>query len=295
MQASPDSVSHIEQRTRLAPTWLYKTLIVALGFIALGAWGLADALWIYPKRGSTAAEAFEHQYLSQLQVAGTLTNDTATITDPAATLDRLRAKSKELSGTGSGLAPLEKAKLDWLTQLKLISKLEPANTAFPRDDFRVDDKGVSQRVASAPERYDTLKTTWTAGADGKARKSQPLDWYDIPVQWLFVAVGGLVGPWMLLNILRAKGKVYRWNEATKQLTLPTGDSFTPADITDVDKSKWHKFYITFKIRPSHPSLANKDVTLDLYHHVPLEEWALAMEAAAELSTTPAAVLPPTTS
>jgi hypothetical protein len=285
MQATTESVPtpapQGEQSTRLAGRWLFKMLAVSIGFIGLGIWGLADALVIYPKRGAVAAEAFEHQYLSQLQVTGTLTNDSATIADPAGTLDRLRVKSKELAGSGTGLAALEKARLDWLTQLKLISKLTPTNPSFPRDDFRMGDTGSPTRVASAPERYEELKTKWTAGADGKAPKSQPLEWYDLPVQWLFVIVGGLIGPWMIFSVLRAKSKVYKYDAATKRLTLPGGQSITPADITDVDKSKWDKFYITFAIANTHPQLGGQKVTLDLYHHVPLEEWALELEAASK--------------
>jgi hypothetical protein len=285
MQATTDNPTSLGiQHTTLARPWLLKTLIVAIAFIALGVWGLVDALVIYPKRGATAAEAFEHQYLSQLQTAATLTNDTAKVEDPVATLDRLRTKSREAAGSGSAVAPLEKARLDWLTQLKLIGKLVPANTTFPRDDFRMNDQGQATRVASAPERYESLKAKWTAGADGKVPKSQPLDWYDIPVQWIFVLVGGIAGPWMLANIMRAKNKVYKYDDNSKHLTLPTSESFGPSDIVDVDKSKWDKFYITFKIRDGHPTLAGKSITLDLYHHVPLEDWALAMESASNVGT-----------
>ncbi len=268
------------QRTRLAPRWLYKTLIVAMGFLALGVWGFVDAIIIYPKRGAVAAESFEHQYLGQLQASGTLTNDTATIADPVATLDRLRTKQRELSGSGSGMPPTDKARLDWLTQLRHIGRLTPAYTSFPRDDFRKNDDGSPVRVASAPERYEALKTAWSASADGKERKSQPLDWYDMPVQWVFVVVGGIVGPLMLLSVLRAKSKVYTWDAAAKRLTLPTGHTLVPADIVDVDKSKWDKFYITFKVRDGHATLSGQSVTLDLYHHVPLEDWALELEKGA---------------
>jgi hypothetical protein len=274
--AGSEATGAEQLRTRLAPKWFVKTVVIAAGFLLLGLWGLADALVIYPKRGSTAAESFEYQYLSQLSAANSLTNTSATIADPAQTLDRLRTKQRELSGTS--LPPIEKASLDWLTQLRHIGQLQPAATSFPREDFRVGDDGAPVKVLSAPERYTELKARWTAGADGKERKSQPLDWYDLPVQWVFVAVGGIVGPLMIASVLKAKTRVYRWNTQAKRLTLPTGETIEPSDIVDVDKSKWDKFYITFRVRDGHPTLSGKDLTLDLYHHVPLEDWALELEA-----------------
>lgn len=60
------------------------------------------------------------------------------------------------------------------------------------------------------------------------------------------------------------------------LTLPGGESITPDDVAEFDKRKWDKFLFFFKIKPDHATLGGREIKLDLYQYVPLEDWAVAM-------------------
>ncbi len=64
------------------------------------------------------------------------------------------------------------------------------------------------------------------------------------------------------------------------LGLPGGHSLTPADLTDVDKRKWDKFFVSLVVKPGHATLGGKEVALDLLRYEPLEDWVLEMEKAA---------------
>lgn len=262
------------QTTVVNKKWALKMTLIAVAFLGLFIWGVVDAIVVYPKRGARAAEFSEFQHLAELQKAGKLSNDQASIKDPSAELDKLLAKQKN---DPASLAADERAVLDWLTQLKLISRLDPANTSFPRADFRIEE-GKPVAVGSADERLVQLRDRYTkADASGQIKAPSPLSWWDIPSQWAIAAVGIAVALWMIALMLRVRSISYAWDPATKTLTLPGGSTLVPADIVEFDKSKWEKFYISLVTREDHPTFKGAAVELDLYRHVPLEDWVLEME------------------
>lgn len=256
------------QQSRMSKKWILKLSVIALAFIAFGFWGLADAIWVYPKRGIAAAEFYELYYLRQLSTDRPPLDRRAGIDDPAARLADLKAKGD------SGVTAVERYQRDWLTQLQLVGRLSPDYTAIPRS--QPDQVEVTDAVA----RLDALSKEWGTSGSGKERKSNPLSWYDIPAQWLIMACGLGIGLWIIGVLILARRKTYGWEAATQRLHLPGGASFVPDDIAEVDKRKWHKFYVTINLKPSHPQLGGKGIELDLMRYEPVEEWVLAMEKTA---------------
>lgn len=233
--------------TTLHKPWVRKMMIFAAIALILGSWGLYDAVYLYPKRGREDASYKQFKYLEQAELAGRLA--TATIEDPKERLEGLEAQS---SG-GTGLDPLSQAKKAWLVSLSRVGMLKPQHST----------------IAEPTQSLRELKAVWS----GKDKPSE-LAFYDLPFQWFvtFAGYGGLV--WVLLKIARAKGTVYQWDRASQTLTLPGGRRLTPADLAEVDKRKWHKFFVTLNTKAGAP------VTLDLLKFHPLEEWVLEMERTA---------------
>lgn len=258
-----------ELTTRVSKRWSIKMLVIGLVVFGFGIWGLVDATYVYPNRGKQAAEWLEWQYLDVLSRDGALIN--AGVTDPKATLDSL---SQSLAAKGS-LGTTDRALFDWLEQLSFAGVLDgPTATAIPRTDFRGD------QVDAARTRLETLAPRWTS-ASGAAKKSpNRLSRWDIPVQWLITVGGVVAGLWIFLLIARVRAIKFKWNPVTQQLTLPGGGTVTPSDIDNLDKRKWHKFYVTMHIKQGHATMGGKAVELDLLRHEPLEDWVLAMEKTA---------------
>lgn len=242
-------------RTRVGKAWLRKMIAFLLLLIGFGCWGLYDATYLYPQRGIRHASYAQYDYLKLAKDKDRL-GSLRPIDDPKA--ERKRLDDAKKAGT---IDSLDQAKLVWLDALSNVGKLNTKETQIP--DARV--------------RLDELAKEWTS-TDGKARaQPKPLAAYDIPVQWLFTAIGLGGGLWLLFHILNITRKSYNWDPATQRLGLPSGASIVPADIEDFDKRKWDKFLIFLKIAPSHPQLGGREVKLDLYHHDPLEQWVLEME------------------
>jgi len=238
-------------------SWLIKQVIIILVLLTFGFWGLLDAFVIYPKRGREAAEFLELQYLQQATAPGTV--ESPSIADPAAEL----AKLKEAND--ASLSPLRRARREWLTALKNVGDLKAEHT----------------EITSASDRMRELTAKWTAGEDGKQPSvPKPLNSYDIPVQFVIMAVGWGGGVWCLAVLMGALRNKYRWEASTQTLTLPNGTSFTPGDVEDFDKRKWDKFLVFVKFKESFTPLAGQEIKIDLLRHVPVEEWILAMEKTA---------------
>lgn len=247
------------ETTTLNRGWLTKMVIIAAALLGLGLWGLYDALVAFPNRGAAHAEFTEWRYLEAANEAGRLL--AADEPDPGAALARLNA---DRAGLRSRLAEqpegsfayretsMDIAKLDWLTSLSRIGRVDAAHTTFqnPRD------------------RLDSLKTAWE-----KRNQPKPLAAYDIPAQWVFVILGFGGFGWIMLIIARTRRRTFRYKPASSELTLPSGRAFTPADIAELDKRKWHKFYVTLRFKEG----KGEPVTLDLLRHKPLEDWVLEME------------------
>lgn len=246
------------QTTSMNAKWRFKMIIFAIILLGLGVYGLYDATTAYPNRGYRAAESLEYDYLKYLDGSGRLSDTAASIEDPRAELARL----SDLTTGVDGL------KRKWLTQLSYLNKLTPEHTRIPRTDFFKGGVSKGGEIASASARLEALKS---------APHAEPLDAYDIPVQWLICATGLVWCLYILSLIAKVARRSYSWDPASKRLTIPGGASFTPADLLEIDKRKWHKFYVTLTIKPDHPQLGNKSIELDLLRFVPLEDWVLEME------------------
>jgi len=233
--------------TTLHKPWTRKMLIFAAIALILGAWGLYDAIYLYPKRGREDASFKQFKYLEQADAAGRLA--TASIDDPAERLEGLKAQA---SG-GSGFDPLSQAKQSWLVSLSRVGMLTPEHS----------------KIAEPARSLTDLRKVWS-GQD----KPSELAFYDLPFQW-FVTVtgfGGLI--WVLAKVVAARGRTYRWERASQRLTLPGGRSIVPGDLAEVDKRKWHKFFVTLSTKSGEP------IKLDLLKFYPLEQWVLDMERTA---------------
>jgi hypothetical protein len=256
--------------TSLNKGWLIKLVVIAVALLGLGCWGLYDALIAFPARGANHAEFTEWRYLQAANEAGRLL--TASDENPGESLTRLRTDRNRLrdrlAETPEGTlayreTAMDLAKFEWLTSLSRIGRVNTDYTTFeqPRD------------------RLDELTQEWETRTQPK-----PLAAYDIPSQWVFVVCGFGGFGWIALIILRAKGVQYSYKPATLELTLPSGRSFTPSQISEVDKRKWHKFFVTLRFKEG----AGAPVTLDLLRHKPLEDWILEMEKQTDGYEAPAA-------
>jgi hypothetical protein len=268
MTDSPAAAPDLET-SRLSRKWTLKMVITAVLLLGLGLWGLYDATVRYPQRGSDAAEYLEYQYLQQL---ATDHRDYPKLDDPAAELAKLEKRDKE----GPTLSTSERALMDWLEQLQIIGKLDAANTKIPRTDFRKE-LGNGVPVNDTGQRLAYLKQRWTSGAP---RASAPLSRYDILMQWLITVAGAGFGLYLVFLLVTARTRVYRWEPVRQELTLPGGGSLLPEHIAEFDKRKWHKLFITLRVKPDHPQLSGKAVEIDLLRYEPVEDWVLAMERTA---------------
>jgi hypothetical protein len=253
---TPTTANPLSTSTNKA--WRRKMIIFALILVGLGLYGLFDAAYAYPRRGYRAAESLERDYLKYLSDASRLSDTAASIDDPAAELSRTAA------ATSGGDVLVQR----WLTQLAFVNKLTPEHTKIPRADFFADGASKGGPIESAAARLEALRA---------APHAEPLQSYDIPVQWLICLVGFLWGAYILGLLARVARRSYSWDPVAKRLTIPGGISFTPADILEIDKRKWHKFFVTLTLKPDHPQLGGKALELDLLRFVPLEDWVLEME------------------
>jgi hypothetical protein len=251
------------QRTRLARRFIIKSLLFFLACAAFGGWFLYDAMVAYPRRGEQYAEYSKLEYLKacrdQVQMGR------ASVDDPAAEYERLRANASAIrsaasgSGPGAGTAIVEQARLEWLEALSIIGRLDPAHT----------------RISDPYAELNRLDAIWANRPAPAKLKS-----YDVPSQWIFAVVCSGIALWVLGLFVAVASKRYAWDSATRTLTLPGGKRLTPSDLAEVDKRKWHKFIVDLKIRDGHEHLGGQTVRLDLYRYEPLEEWVLELERAA---------------
>lgn len=248
--------------TSLNRRWLFKMAMILLLTGGLGIWGAYDGLYLYPKRGIEDAEFKLKLYLEASEKAAMLFQ--SSVDDPAAELDELRAKHRDIT-----TAPeLDRAKYLWLSSVSLVASLDrlaEENSA-----------GGGPATALTPTRFPDPGATLAALRKKWDQKSPPvaLSAFDIPVQYVFMVVGIGAAAWLILHIARSARMKYRYDPASGRLTLPSGKSFVPTDIDDIDRRLWHKFYVTIKLLPE---AGADEVRLDLLRFTPLEEWFLNME------------------
>lgn len=272
-EAQANELALSQTSTRLNKKWWLKMAAIAAVAIGLGLYFLVDGAVMYPNRGKEAAEFMEYSYLDVLEKdssRGGLTSHTG-IPDPAARLEQILERER----TQGKLDEVEQAQKTWLENLKIVNKLVPEATAIPRTNYK---DGVS--VESAQGRLDELRKRWTTGSGEKKKSPSPLSAFDIPSQWIGMVVSLVTGFWILVVMLKSKGKVFKWDRAARRVTMPTGESFVPEDIEEIDKRKWDKLYVTFKFRKEHPTLGGKSIEFDLLRYEPLEAWLIDMEKTA---------------
>jgi len=239
--------------TTTGRSWMLKQLGIGLMFLAFGVWGYLDATVVYPNRGERSTEYLKFQYLQQAkrEMASGAQWPAMSVEDPVGEFAKLAKTDR------GSLSSLELARRDWLESLSIIGKLGRDRTT----------------VANPQSEFDKLSAEFTnlAGAP------KPLAGYDIPVQWLIFAIGTGVGV-VMLGILFAVSRVrYKWDAASLTLHLPDGATLNVADCEDFDRRKWDKFLMFIKVKPGHPSLGGREIKLDLYRYVPLEDWVVEME------------------
>jgi len=171
------------------------------------------------------------------------------------------------------MRPLEQTKLDWLKALTLI---ESFDAVAGQNQQAAAAKAAGEPFEDTPSFFknpgDTMRALVAEHNKPKAKAPKPLAKHDIPVQYIIMAAGLVAGLWILLIVVRVRGVSYRYEPSTMTLELSNGRKVTPAMIADVDKRLWHKFFVTL-----HFIDGSKTAKLDLYVHVPLEEWVLEME------------------
>lgn len=273
--------------TTLGRSWLTKTLIFTIVLLAFGTWGLADALYFYPRRGERHAARELTEHLEALDAAGNLTATNLTITDPKAELARLKARERDIAaaikmgGPSGRTAMADQTRREWLESLALMWALRPEPRLVHTEkgpptrkhyfDMR---EGKGYTVSGSGGRTDldprALKDL-LVDAMKKTTPATPLSGFDMLFQWVFVVLGYGGGAWMLLTLVRAVSKKYHWDAATQTLTLHDGRKITPADIKEIDKRRWHKFFVTLVLNDG------ATYELDLLRYQPLEDWVLEME------------------
>lgn len=276
------------QTCTLNRSWLLKIGVFMLVMIGFGTWAVLDAVWLYPARGLSDASVKLRDWFVAAEKAGKLRTDVIVVADPAAERTRLKGKEEELRLAARGEtmqareAQMDLAKLEWLdalarawrsnTALKPLGELKSPDRTLKYDMTKAE--GVS--IAKGDQAKSTLSLQALAGeltnVWNTTKQPKPLSGFDMPVQFLFIVLGYGIGLYLLFLILKAKALAgqFQWESSTQRLTLPGGASFTPAEIDDLDKRLWHKYYVTIATKGgSHK--------LDLLRYVPLEDWVLAME------------------
>jgi len=250
--------------TRLNRKWYLKLIIFLVVLVFFGFYGLYDATIAYPARGRRVAEFQLKQYLELCDAAGVL-ETRASVPDPVAELDALRAQERELraavatAGASASDAQIRLARLEWLRALRIVGDLDPAHTVLADPRARLAELAASLANRNPPKKLSA---------------------YDIPVQWVFVVVGLGGGLWIGTLIFAVSRRKFGWDPAEQRLYLPDGSSIVPADVADFDKRKWDKFLVFLRIKPGHERHAGKELRLDLLRVAPLEAWVLTMERTA---------------
>ncbi len=275
---------------KLNRTWVLKMTVFLVVLLAFGFWALYDAAILYPNRGLQFASYQLKEYLAAADKAGFLRSDRIASADPAADLSALSARlsdlrsaaAKDSSSQESRTATMDLARYEWLSALERCWKLTPSAKPLGEimspskrtlwvDVAKGDGYSTSMDGTHAPlsvqALYNDLLAYWSGA------RPTPLSAFDLPVQWLFVAVGFGLGAYLIFLLVRCKTQAIRtrFEPETQRLSLPSGASFVPADLEDLDKRLWHKYFVIAILKDS------SQHKLDLLRYVPLEDWVLEME------------------
>jgi hypothetical protein len=312
------------QATHLNRTWLLKMIVFLVLLVGFGSWGLYDAVVVYPRNGEADASFKLKSLLEVAAKEGRLTPAELRVEDPRRALADLSARAERERRNRGAAAPadklsdFDKARFEFLQALDRVWRLQaPEIPAYrvrrtligptgqeviggigaatqarqqevqvvfqPRDAAAFSIARGGQRT---PETLDTVLRELTEHWK-TAKAPKPLAFYDLPSQWLFVAIGYGGGLYLAGLIGWTGSRKYRYDKSEHCLVLPGGAQIRPADVAEFDKRRWHKYFLTLRLRDG------RAIRLDLLRHVPLEDWVLSMEriafpeAAAEAEAGPA--------
>lgn len=246
------------QTSGIGVRWARRMIIFGVLLFGLGIWATADAFYVYPKRGKAFAEWAEMQYLVLLKEEArngrAVFEQDARVNDPVAELQRLEADEASRAAR-----PSTQAKYDWLKALSVVGELKPENTNYRGD--------------MGPREREEQLSQALAGRDQPA----PLRGYDIPSQYFMMLIGFGFGAYILFLVVKVGMTKYRWEPATRTLTLPGGAAIRPGDLDEIDKRKWDKFIVFLIIKPGVDKVGGSSVRVDTFRHSKVEEWILEME------------------
>lgn len=255
----------------LGKRWVRKMAIFIVILLAFGGWGFYDAVWVYPARGERFATWAKLAYLEAAEAAdredfGIFIRE-ASVPNPAEEIARLsQAEQRQRNGADASntqsprrlRAIMLNTRLTWLEGLSRIGQVTPERTT------------IENPRAELARLKSELST---------ASQPKPLAYWDIPMQWMIMAVCWAFALFLIIRAIGVASRKYRWQPETMTLTLPgkRGGAITPDDLEEVDKRKWDKFIVFLKIKASHPTLGGQEIRCDTYQYDELEEWILAME------------------
>jgi hypothetical protein len=258
------------QTTRLSRRWLLKISIFLIGLPLFGALGLYDGLIKYPRRGELDASVRLSRFLDENPVF-------TKVETPRETFAQLKERQDE---GARGLSDEESALLEFLASLDRLWRLDAKTLELPiadaegRPETWDISRGEAFVTAAGERKYELVSETRSAlrAHWDTAKKPAPLDSkFDIAFQWALVVVCFGLWPWPIWLVVKAMRTRYRWDANEQRLTLPDASSFTPDEIAEFDKTRWHKFYVTVHLKDG------RAMTFDLLRHEPLEEWIKQME------------------
>lgn len=255
-QSSTGAAQGGERTTSLNRRWVLKMCAFLLAMLVLGVWGAYDAFWLYPQRGLDSAEYLQMKYLEEANKMGTAS--LAGVKAPKTELMRLRETEPAVG--------VELARMRWLEALSLVRNLDKIEAQLAAGEAV--DPGPDTSMPNGSAKLEELTRKWSS-------KTQPaaLSAFDIPVQYLFVVIGLGLSAYIVVFLAKCSRTKFRYEPGTMRLTMPDGRSFVPADIEEVDRRLWHKFFVEMKVK------GLGTVKLDLLRYAPLEEWFLEMEKA----------------
>ncbi len=247
-------------KSKVSFRWLRKMLIVWVIFAGAGAYFAYDGFLAYPARGRAFLEFALNDYLVAAAAENNLTPIGVSVQDPA---DQLR----RLNDTDPGArTPFEQQQHIWLTALSRVENLD----AIATQNAALQPGQGSPTVFPTP--VATLQTVQAATSN--QQPPAPLSAYDIPSQHIIWVLCAILLAWLTAKIIGAYSKAYRFNHDTLELTLPSGQSFTPDQITDVDKRKWDKYLVFMTVQG-----IDGEIKFDGLKYDYLEHWVLKMEKA----------------
>lgn len=222
-------------QTSLKTGWVIRAMVMIVLGYGFAVWAFYDGTVAYPKRGETYARFMEEYWLRALGPDQHRAADI--VADPRPRFEMLRERNRAKEPMNEA----ERAEHDWLRALNVIGRLDdaPRRAAGPSDAWLADNP---EQIASPSTRLAELAEL------NSEIKGQPkrLNSYDIPSQWVILAVGLLVGTWSLVNFLRHWKRTFVYNHEDGSLTID-GRTIPADQMKTIDKSRWQKKSIAYLV------------------------------------------------